>query len=228
MAVPRLSSEPPAHLRLIEDAVQAKTRGITNVEVEKQKAERDQRAAEDAELVGRLLQGEPEAFEALYRRHAARVLALSIRIQGHGGDVEDIVHDAFLKAQDKIETLRDPTAFGGWICTIAVSLLRTRMRRRRILGILGVNGHEEFDLEAIVSPEASPETRSQLSQAYLLLQQLSIEERICWTLRYVDGHKLQEVAQLAHCSLATAKRRISVAQDYLQEQMSRGDKSDEA
>jgi DNA-directed RNA polymerase specialized sigma24 family protein len=97
------------------------------------------------------------------------------------------------------------------------------MRRKRMLGILGMGGHEEFDLDAIVSSDASPETRSQLSQAYLLLHQLSIEERICWTLRYVDGHKLQDVAVLSHCSLATAKRRIATAHEFLQARLMSGE-----
>jgi RNA polymerase sigma-70 factor (ECF subfamily) len=32
-----------------------------------------------------------------------------------------------------------------------------------------------------------------------------------WELRYVDGHKLEQVASLCDCSLATAKRRIAAA-----------------
>jgi RNA polymerase sigma-70 factor (ECF subfamily) len=33
--------------------------------------------------------------------------------------------------------------------------------------------------------------------------------RLAWTLRRVEGLELAEVASLAHCSLATAKRRIA-------------------
>ena len=33
-------------------------------------------------------------------------------------------------------------------------------------------------------------------------------ERFAWILRYVEGHTLEEVAALAECSLATAKRRL--------------------
>ena len=224
MALPIFSPDTPPTLRLIKSATPSGSQSKAELPGDADAKGKGLRQAEvtDAELVGRLRQGEPEAFEALYRRHAGRVLALTIRIQGHGLDVEDIVHDAFLKAQDKIESLRDPTAFGSWICTIAVSLLRSRLRRKRMLSVLGFAGHEEFDIEAVVSSDASPETRSQLSHAYLLLNQLPVEERICWTLRHVDGHKLQEVAQMTQCSLATVKRRISHAQTYLHEQLTIG------
>ncbi len=192
---------------------------VSSVEASRARFSEIETTTSDAEWVGRLLQGEPEAFEALYRRHSSRVLALAIRIQGHGADVEDIVHDAFLKAQEKLGSLRDPHRFGSWVCTIAVSLIRTRMRRRRMMSLLGLAGNDEFDLESVVSPEAGPEVRSQISRAYLLVNQLSIEERICWTLRYVEGHRLQDVAQLAQCSLATAKRRIAQAQAQIQSEL---------
>jgi RNA polymerase sigma-70 factor (ECF subfamily) len=41
------------------------------------------------------------------------------------------------------------------------------------------------------------------------------DERIAWTLRYVERHQLEGVAELAGCSLATAKRRIQRAQRFL-------------
>ena len=41
------------------------------------------------------------------------------------------------------------------------------------------------------------------------------ELRICWMLRRVEGLELAEVAALAGCSLATAKRRISDADEII-------------
>jgi len=49
------------------------------------------------------------------------------------------------------------------------------------------------------------------------LKTLPADERIAWTLRYVDHHRLEVVAKLVDCSLATAKRRILRAQRFLNE-----------
>jgi RNA polymerase sigma-70 factor (ECF subfamily) len=56
-----------------------------------------------------------------------------------------------------------------------------------------------------------------LAQIYSLLQTLPADERIAWTLRYVDHHRLEAVALLVDCSLATVKRRIARTQRYLSE-----------
>ncbi|HVR20217.1 MAG TPA: sigma-70 family RNA polymerase sigma factor [Polyangiaceae bacterium] len=169
----------------------------------------------DEALVARARRREPQAFEALYRRHAAFALNLAVHIQGTTADVEDIVHDAFVRAHERLAELRDTAAFRSWLGSIVVRLVRTRIRRRRLLAALGLAGHEPVDLEAVATPEADPETRALLAQVYALLQTMPADDRIAWTLRHVERHGLDAVASLTGCSLATAKRRIQRAQSYL-------------
>ena len=173
--------------------------------------------AEDAKLVARARHSDLVAFEGLYRRHAGFALNLAVRIQGSASDAEDIVHDAFLKASERLAELRDGAAFRAWLGSIVVRLVRTRLRRRRLLSTLGLATPEPIELDAIASPSADPESRVLLAQVYSLLQTLPSDERIAWTLRYVDHHRLEVVAQLTDCSLATAKRRILRAQRFLTE-----------
>ncbi len=174
-------------------------------------------APDDEKLVARARHSDLLAFETLYRRHAGFALNLAVRIQGTANDAEDIVHDAFLKASDRLSELRDGSAFRAWLGSIVVRLVRTRLRRRRLLGSLGLVSPEPIELDAIASPNADPESRVLLAQVYSLLQTLPADDRIAWTLRYVDHHRLEAVASLVDCSLATAKRRILRAQRYLAE-----------
>lgn len=148
------------------------------------------------------------AFEVLYRRHAAFAINLAIRIQGSAADVEDTVHDAFLRAHSRMHELRDPAAFRSWLGAIVVRLVRTRMRRARLLRVMGLGSADQVDLDMIASAEAGPEARAQLAQIYALLQTVAPDDRIAWTLRHVERHRLEAVAELCGCSLATAKRRI--------------------
>ncbi|HYQ16959.1 MAG TPA: sigma factor-like helix-turn-helix DNA-binding protein, partial [Polyangiaceae bacterium] len=70
-------------------------------------------------------------------------------------------------------------------------------------------------IESIATPDADPESRALLAQVYALLQTLAADDRIAWTLRYVERHRLETVAVMMDCSLATAKRRIARAQRFL-------------
>lgn len=172
----------------------------------------------DAQLVALGCKGESGAFELLYRRHVSFALHLATRIEGSSRDVEDIVHDAFLRAFERINDLSDRGAFKSWLGAIVVHAVRSRMRRHRLMNLLGIGRKSEpVDLDAVMSPDASPHTRAQVAQIYALLRTLAADDRIAWTLRCVEGHDLDSVAKLTRCSLATVKRRISRAQHFLDE-----------
>lgn len=180
-------------------------------------------ALEDAELIGLVMGGQGpvgqgRAFETLYRRHAPFAINLAVRLQGGAQDVEDLVHDAFVKVHERLQELRDRAAFRGWLGSIVVRLVRTRMRRERLARFLGLSVSRDsgVELESLAAADASPEVRAQLAQVYALLGTMPADLRITWVLRFIENHRLEAVAELCGCSLATAKRRLSKAQQLLQ------------
>lgn len=172
----------------------------------------------DAQLVALGCKGDTQALGALYKRHAPFAINLAARIEGSARDIEDIVHDAFLRAFERLNDLSDRAAFRSWLGAIVVHAVRSRMRRGRLMSLLGMGkSSEPVDLDAIASADASPHTRAQIAQIYALLRTLPADDRIAWTLRAVEGHDLDTVARMTECSLATVKRRISRAQSFLDE-----------
>lgn len=172
----------------------------------------------DAQLVALGCKGDTQALGALYKRHAPFAINLAARIEGSSRDIEDIVHDAFIRAFERLNDLSDRAAFRSWLGSIVVHAVRSRMRRARLMSLLGMGkSSEPVDLDALASADASPHTRAQIAQIYALLRTLPTDDRIAWTLRAVEGHDLDTVARMTQCSLATVKRRISRAQKFLDE-----------
>ena len=75
-------------------------------------------AAEDGKLVRSALAGDASAFSRLYERYGRVVHGLLLARVGRD-EVEDLVQDVFLTAWRRLDGLRDPAAFGGWIAMIA-------------------------------------------------------------------------------------------------------------
>ncbi len=172
----------------------------------------------DAELVALGAQGNRKALELLYRRHAPFAIHLATRIEGSARDADDIVHDAFLKAFERLRELKDPAAFRSWLGSIIVHDVRSQMRRARLMRTIGlVRAGDPIDLDALASPDAAPSVRAQIAQVYALLRTQPVDDRIAWILRAVEGHDLDSVARLTSCSLATVKRRIARIQQFLDE-----------
>jgi RNA polymerase sigma-70 factor (ECF subfamily) len=174
-------------------------------------------ALDDAALVAMARSGDRRACEQLYRRHASFAFNVATRIAGSTADVEDVAHDAFLRAFDNLDTLRKPAAFRSWLGSIVVHMMRSRLRRGKLLRLFGLGRRNDpVDLDSLVNEGASPRVRAELAQVYALLGTLSADDRIAWTLRYVEGHDLNTTAVMCDCSLATVKRRIRRAQSYIE------------
>jgi RNA polymerase sigma-70 factor (ECF subfamily) len=75
-------------------------------------------ASEDARLVREARGGDHRAFARLYDRYA-RVIHGLLLARTPRAEVEDLVQEVFLSAWNRLDRLRDPSAFGGWLCTIA-------------------------------------------------------------------------------------------------------------
>ena len=62
--------------------------------------------------------GDRDAFARLYADYFRMVHAILLgRVPRH--DVDDLVQDVFLTVFTRLQTLREPAAFGGWLATIA-------------------------------------------------------------------------------------------------------------
>ncbi len=169
-------------------------------------------AASDAQLVARAIEGDRWGREMLYRRHAAYLLAIASRLIGNRGDGEEVVQDTFVTAFEQLRTLREPAALRGWLAQIAVSLVRRRLRRGRLMRVLGLDrGADDATLCALAAPGTNPDQRAELALVDRALSNVAANVRIAWMLRQVEGLELAEVASACGCSLATAKRRIAAA-----------------
>jgi RNA polymerase sigma-70 factor (ECF subfamily) len=146
------------------------------------------------------------------------VAAVIVRIDGRATDVDDLVQDTFVEAASGIQRLRDPAAIKGWLATIAVRVVRRRLRVRRVWRFLGLERHIETN--NLVDSAASPVDRLLLRSVYRVLDDMPTEERIAFCLHTIEGETVEAVADLCGCSYATAKRRVARAQRQIEERLS--------
>lgn len=170
----------------------------------------------DATLVLEAREGQMWARDALVRRHVKRLMGLAYRLMPEE-DPEDLAHDVFVKALGALDGLANPAAFGPWLSSIAVQLVKMRLRKKRWLRRIGMERQEELDPESLVSREAPEAVRMTLNDLYRAARRLSEEERIALVLQRIEGLELQQIAEQMKLSLATVKRRIARAEEVLRE-----------
>lgn len=156
----------------------------------------------------------------IFRQFSPYVARIGFRLLGREEDVDDLIQEVFVAAFRQRDQLRNPDAAKGWLATIAVRAARRQLRRRRVRQFVGLEtGSPALELQ---DPTMSAEDSALLKRIYEILDRTDVDCRLAWTLRYIEGEKLEQVAQRCGCSLATAKRRIAVIQSHLQSEVKLG------
>ncbi len=145
---------------------------------------------------------------------------IGYRLLGRPDEVDDLVQDVFLAAHRGVRSIREPEAIRGWLATVAVRTAKRRLRARKLRAVVGLDGEHLY--AEVASNEASPEQQAILSAVYRVLDGLPVNQRLAWTLRHIEGERLERVAEMCQCSLATVKRRIKAANDAIQKGVDHG------
>jgi RNA polymerase sigma-70 factor, ECF subfamily len=136
-------------------------------------------------LVAASIRGDREAFGALYRRFGRAVHGVLISKLARE-DAEDLLQDVFLHAFAHLKEIRQPEAFGGWICAIARRRATDFYRQRR-------------PIEPITDNAAAtdrPDVTAEASRALAAIQTLPEAYRETLVLRLVEGLSGPEIARL--------------------------------
>ena len=164
---------------------------------------------DDRTLVGALQDDHSWAYEVLYRRYSEEVLSVLYRVLGSDTEMDELLNEVFVRAFRNVDAIHDPDKLRSWLAGIAVFVARGTIRKRR-------RGRWLQFFDPMVLPEAGSvengdDARRALSRTYVLLEQLSPDDRIIFALRLIDGRELTEVAEVMGVSLATVKRRLRSA-----------------
>jgi RNA polymerase sigma-70 factor (ECF subfamily) len=169
----------------------------------------------DAVLVERALEHDRGAESLLYRRHAGVLLAMTGRLLRNTHHAEDTVQDAFVRAFERLHQLKDPTMFRSWLLSIVVSLVKKRLRRQRLLTFIGLESLTDVQLDLQAKSHLNVEARNALRALDAQLKKLPPAHALAWSLRYVEGEKLEDIALAMNKSLATTKRYIAAAERHI-------------
>jgi RNA polymerase sigma-70 factor (ECF subfamily) len=173
---------------------------------------------EEARLTGDLVRaaqaGDRNAFGELFERFQPTVTAIAMRRLRDYADAQELCQDVFIQAMLKIDQLRVPEAFAGWLRQITVRMAINRAVRRapcvsvepEILA--STLTCDSSPLDDLLAGERCAEVRAGLDR-------LGDMDRDTLISFYVHGNSLAEMADDFAAPLGTIKRRLHVARSRL-------------
>src|SRR5579864_6799311 len=150
-----------------------------------------------------------------------RVFLLIYHKVGNVADAQDLTQEAFIKALQRQDQLKDLDKAAHWLSRIATNTAIDFLRRHGKVNFCEIDSLVEPLTEPSVSPEQAvlhSERREYLERG---LSTLTERERVALILRDVEGLPADEVAKQLNCSKATVRSHIANARIKFRRYMAR-------
>jgi RNA polymerase sigma-70 factor (ECF subfamily) len=176
-------------------------------------------------LIERAQSGDRQAFGELVERFHPAVYAVALARLRNANEALELTQEVFVHAMTRLDQLRDPHCFTGWLRQITVRMAINRLVRRS-----PIQSAEPETLQNVTAQSTSPldEMVRAEQKAELLenLEKLRPIDRNTLVAFYLRGRSLKQMSQEFETPIGTIKRRLHTARERLREQMERVEQSE--
>jgi RNA polymerase sigma factor (sigma-70 family) len=139
----------------------------------------------------------PDGFEEWYAREHPRVLAAMAARAGDVRMAEEVTAEAFTRALERWERVREMESPGGWVHRVATNLVKRRKRRQLV---------EQTLLRREAPEPAAPAMVD--SELWEAVRALSPRQRTAIIYRFVGDLPHKKIAEAMSCSEEAARRNV--------------------
>lgn len=182
------------------------------------------REPSDEEIIGRVLDGDTEAFAVLVRRHRSRVRRLGMSFFRDEDDADDFTQDVLVKAYTALGSFKGKSLFSTWLLRIAYNTAINSKKRRRDTARLEneaeIPGSPGTD-EAHLREEVARTVREAMSA-------LPDRQALCIELYFFYDMKYADISEVTGFPVNTIKSHVFRAKRVLRERLGKDEEDGDA
>jgi len=181
-------------------------------------------ATDDAALVARAKTGDDEAFGELVTRHQRAMFAIARAYFASEADADDAVQEAFVKASEALDQLRDDARFAGWLARITVNeclaTLRARTDKMSLADFASTVRLRPRLGQVYLTPASLASKSEEADQLKAAIGRLPEAQRVPVMLHYAAGMTYDQVAAYLDVPYTTVVGRLHTARKALKGMLS--------
>ena len=166
-------------------------------------------ARADAELLQAHVDGDPEAFATLVRRHQDRLWAVALRVMRNPDDAANALQDAYLAAFRRAGSFRGDAAVTTWLHRVVVNACLDRLRSLKVRAAGALPEDIDRSPQLGVDQVDPVEAAEQRDEVVAALDRLNADQRAALVLVDMQGYSVEEAATILGCAPGTVKSRCA-------------------
>ena len=184
---------------------------------------------EERNLILSAKEGNVGAFEQLVQRYDRKVFSIASMYVQSAEDAKDIYQEVFVRVYKGIRKFQFRSEFSTWLYRITTNVcLSHRARNKRHAHASIDERHDEDESHGTSLREALADEQSAdqhtvnteiTEHVERALGSLSPKQKMVFTLRHFEGHKLREIAVLMNCTEGTVKKYLFTATEKMRTQL---------
>ena len=171
-------------------------------------------ALSDTELILESQNGNISAFEELVHKYDRHVLSIAMKYSGDYDDANDIYQEVFIRVYRALKNFRFQSEFSTWLFRVTTNVCLTYRSNKSKNIKLSLSAPEEDETTAFSDLQGDENEApdkifldSELSRSVSnALDKLSSKQKLCFTLKHLEGYKLREIAVMMNCKEGTVKK----------------------
>lgn len=187
----------------------------------------DSNETTEAQKLEQALGGDIRSFQALFEPFQAQLKSYLYRLTANREDAEDLAHDAFIRAFDRLKQFEGRSSLKTWVFQIATHLAYNQLKRRKrwtpdvseqakalVLENPALAGRIQNALQA--DPEVRYEIKEHIDTCFTCIgRNLPIEQQITLLLRDVYGFSIEEISNILGRSAGSVKHLLQSARNSM-------------
>jgi len=163
-------------------------------------------------LLHRCLSNDPAAYNELFNRYNRRILNTAYRILGEEASAEDALQETLLNVYRGISSFRGDSKISTWISRITINVCLGMLRKGKNKQCIDLEDEGAKDLTAEPTVFTDPLAYASQEELKAVVQEtfarMTDKQEVVVRLHDMEGHTIQEIAELIDCPIGTVKSRL--------------------
>lgn len=167
-----------------------------------------------SDLINRLIEGDPDAFEKIFEKYNRKVYAFAIRSFRNKEDAEGAVQKVFYQLWKDRLKLKEINDIEAWIFRICINIIRKHFKKLAVEKKYLKHFSENY-LEGDYSTIADIEYNDLLERTDNIIQQLPPRQREIFQLSRKESMSNLQISEKLEISVRTVDNQLSRAKGYI-------------